>query len=103
MNKILWNELKDGQKIRALDNIRLYDTNSILVDEENRIYLTDDQIKNSSELMANIGDIGIWSNEYQYLEFIHVDSNGDNYSQFLDFGATDNCPEINEKIFEIIN
>lgn len=96
-----WDELPDGQNIEALDNIRLYSIKPIAIDEGEGIYISDEQIKNCSEIIANKLDIGTWKKDYGYLEFIHTDEDGTTFSQFLDFGSFETSPIIDEKLFKI--
>ena len=106
MSTVLWNELPDGQKIKALDDIYIIDEGSLNLSEEGEVYITGNQIENKI-LIANTGDIGRWDEDDQKLYFpIENEENGDvnQCKHGIDFSENCACDlEVDSVVFELVN
>ena len=106
MSTVLWNELPDGQKIKALDDIYIIDEGSLNLSEEGEVYITGNQIENKI-LIANTGDIGRWDEDDQMLYFSY-ESEDDGEVNIIENGIdfSENCAcdlEVDSVVFELVN
>lgn len=100
-----WDELKDGQRIKALDKIFYVKDGSIVNNEDRDIYITETQITSGKGLtiIANKGDIGIWNKNDKNLYFSSINSDNIEVTNGLDFEDDYDWNDIDEEIFEVLN
>lgn len=100
-----WDELKNGQRIKALDKIFYVEDGSVVNNDDRAIYITETQITSGRGLtpVANKGDIGIWNENDRTLEFSRINSDGKEITNYLDFAEDCEWNDIDEEIFEVLN
>lgn len=106
MSRVLWEELQDGQKIKALDDIYYIGDGSLIFSEDCEVYVTSNQIANK-RLIANAGDIGTWNEDEQILYFtIEIEDNGEVKTVENEIDFSENCSyklEVDSDVFELVN
>lgn len=101
-----WDELKDGQRIKALDKIFYVEDGSIVNNDDRDIYITETQITSGKglTLVAMKGDIGIWNENEKNLAFSRINIDGKEITNYLDFEDDYDCGFIiDDDIFEVLN
>ena len=100
-----WEELKNGQRVKALDKIFYVEDGSIVNNDERDIYITETQITSGRGLtpVANKGDIGVWSSADGLLTFTSLNSDGKEITNSMDFQNGYEFPDIDNEIFEVLN
>ena len=101
-----WNELKDKQRIKALDKIFFVEDGSIVHNDDGDVYITETQITSGRGLTiaAMKDDIGIWNEETKTLDFSRINSDGKKFVMYLDFEDDyRNGFIIDNEIFEVLN
>lgn len=101
-----WDELKDKQKIKALDKIFYVEDGSIVHNDDRDIYITESQITSGRGLtvVALKDDIGIWNIVDRTLEFSKINSDGQKITSYLDFEDDyENGFIIDIDIFEVLD
>lgn len=105
MDKILWEDLKNNQKIKALDSIYILADGSINLSESDEVYITGNQIENKM-LIANAGDIGTWDKDDQQLYFdMENEDDGEinNIKHGIDFSENCSCGLwFDNDVFELV-
>lgn len=98
-------ELKNGQKIKALDKIFMVNNGSIANNQDHEVYITETQITSGTGLtvIANIGDIGIWDIDASSIIFTRVNTEGELEEFPIYFEEEDYFDsDVNIEIFEIL-
>lgn len=100
-----WDELKNGQRIKALDKIFYVVDGSIVNNEDRDIYITESQITSGRGLtiVANKGDIGVWNKNTRSIDFSCINSDGVEITNSMDFADDYVWNDIDGEIFEVLN
>lgn len=99
-----WNELKDGQRIKALDKIFYVKDGSLVNNDDRDIYITEEQITSGKGLIvvAEKGNIGVWNKNDRKIYFPRINSDSLEVSSSLDFAEDYEWNDVDEEIFEVL-
>ena len=105
MMAIRISDIEDGQKIKALDDIYLFEAfgkDDTINDSYNIIQITGVQVKNNILPVAKAGDIGVYNKVKERIEFsIENESEYKGY-HFLDLEYNENRL-LNEELFQLVD
>lgn len=99
---MLWEDLKDGQKVKTKDEIFFVKEGSISNDD-GYVHISGEQIKTGLVRIAKLGDIGIWNLEDKCLVFTNINEDGVEVKNDINFEEAYNCElDIYLDLFEIV-